>query len=322
MSLSRRPLVVHLSLLLTVVIWGQTFVAIRYLVVRIGAPEVLALRAGLSSLCFLVIVALSQRAVRRFTRAEWGRMALVALCGVAVNNVAQTFSQNYLTAALASLIVTCGPIFTAILSRLLLNEAMTRRKLLGIALACAGFLIVLLWGGSGASFSVDRLVGVAILICAPLGWATYTVLSKPLLARHEPHVVAGVTTVLGGLMLLPLLSLEPSVARDAVQLSARGWLAALTFSVLAIVVGYTLWYCGLRELDPSQVVVYMYLVPFFGVFSSWLILGEHITPWLLLGGAIILAGVIVTNSGRRPLPVPPAPAATPAERETVHAGGP
>jgi drug/metabolite transporter (DMT)-like permease len=319
MSWSRRPLIVHLSLLLTVVIWGQTFVALRYLVVRSGAAQVLALRAGLSSLCFLVIVALSRQAVRRFTRAEWGRMALVALCGVAVNNVAQAVSQNYLTAALASLIVTSGPIFTAVFSRLLLGETLTRRKLLGIALACAGFLIVLLWGGANASFSIDRLVGVGILICAPLGWAIYTVLSKPLLAAHEPHVVAGVTTVLGGLMLLPLLALQPSVVVEAVQLSARGWLAALTFSVLAIVVGYTLWYRGLRELDPSQVVVYMYLVPFFGVLSSWLILGEHITPWLLLGGATILSGVIVTNSGRRaPLPTP-----TPTtERETVYAGQP
>ena len=319
MLLSRRLLVVHLSLLLTVIIWGQTFVAIRYLVVRIGAPEVLFLRAGLSSLCFLMIIAFSQRALRDFTQAEWGRMALVALCGVAVNSVAQAFSQNYLTASLASLLVTCAPVFTAVLSRLLLGEALTRRKLLGITLACAGFLIVLLWGGSGASFSADRLLGIAILICAPLGWAAYTVLSKPLLARHEPHVVAGVTTVLGGLMLLPLLALEPSVARDAVQLSARGWLAAITFSVLAIVVGYTLWYRGLRELDPSQVVVYMYLVPFFGVLSSWLILGERITPWLLLGGATILSGVVVTNSGRRAVPAPP-PAAV--ERETVRASSP
>lgn len=319
MPWSHRPLVTHLSLLLTVIIWGQTFVAIRYLVVRIGAGEVLLLRAGLSSLCFLLIVLAGRRALGRFTRAEWGRLALIALCGVAINNVAQTFSQNYLTAALASLIVTSNPLFVVVLSRVLLGERLTRRKLAGIGLACVGFVIVLLWGGGGAHFSIHRLVGVGILLCAPLGWAIYTVVAKPVLARHEPHIVAGVTTVMGGLMLLPLLALRPGYVRDAAQLNARGWLAALTFSVLAIVVGYTLWYRALRQLEPTQVAVYMYLVPFFGVLSSWLILGEHITPWLLLGGATILAGVIVTNAGRAPRP---APRVTPAEPETVIATRP
>jgi drug/metabolite transporter (DMT)-like permease len=65
----------------------------------------------------------------------------------------------------------------------------------------------------------------------------------------------------------------------------------------------------------------MYLVPFFGVLSSWLILGEHITPWLLLGGATILSGVIVTNSGRR-APALPEPALEAPDPETVYAGQP
>ena len=85
-------------------------------------------------------------------------------------------------------------------------------------------------------------------------------------------------------------------------------MVSLYVFVLAIFVGYILWYRGLRRLQPSQVAVYVYLVPFFGVLSAWLLLDETITGWLLLGGATILTGVIVTNSGRRPAAVPEAPA--------------
>jgi drug/metabolite transporter (DMT)-like permease len=289
----------HASLLLTVIIWGGTFVAIRYLVVRYGATHTMILRAGLSSLVFGLLLLRYWRVVVTIPWQMWKRLALIAFCGIAVNNVAITYSQDYITAALASLVVTSNAVFTVIFSRILLGERMTRRTLAGIGLAFAGFLIVLLYGGAEARFSADNVVGVLILVCAPFGWAIYTVLSKPLLETYEPVVVAGVTTVLGGLMVSPIVLANLDVATTITDLSARGWLAAAVMSVLAIVVGYVLWYRSLRQLSPAQAAVYMYFVPAFGVVFAWLILDERITGWLLLGGITILTGVVVTNAGRR-----------------------
>ena len=75
--------------------------------------------------------------------------------------------------------------------------------------------------------------------------------------------MAGLTTILGAIMLAPVFLYYPGVFADAANLSWRGWLAAGTMSVLAIFVGYILWFRGLRRLQPSQVTVYVYLVPFF-----------------------------------------------------------
>ena len=298
-TLRRHPALVHLSLLVVALFWGVTFVAVKYLVERIGPIHVLLLRVGFSSACFVVLLALTRSSVPSFPASVWRRMALIAFAGVVINNLAITYGQSYISAALASLIVTSNPIFTTVISRLLLGEALTRRKLAGIGLAATGFLIVLLFGGSGAKFSVDNMIGVLILVCAPFGWAFYTVLAKPLLETYEPHVIAGLTTILGALMLSPLLVFNLDIASDIASFGRTEWLAALTMSVLAIFVAYILWYRGLRGLQPTQVAVYIYLVPFFGVLSAWLLLGESITPWLLLGGGTILAGVIVTNSRRR-----------------------
>jgi drug/metabolite transporter (DMT)-like permease len=158
---------------------------------------------------------------------------------------------------------------------------------------------------------------VLILICAPFGWAIYTVLSKPLLAVYEPHTIAGLTTVMGGLILSPLLLFHLDVGSAAASLSLKGWLAVLTISMLAVVLAYVLWYRALRQLDPSQTAVYMYLVPFFGVMFAWLLLDETITPYLLLGGVTILSGVIVTNSGRRPRAESLEPMATAVEQDAL-----
>ncbi len=70
-------------------------------------------------------------------------------------------------------------------------------------------------------------------------------------------------------------------------------------TALALVLSYALWYRGLRDLQPTQVAIYIYMVPVFGVLGSWLVLGEPITIFLLLGGATILSGVVLTNRSRR-----------------------
>jgi drug/metabolite transporter (DMT)-like permease len=301
--------ITHASLLLVALMWGATFVSIRYLLRSISATSVLLLRVELASLCFAAMLLVGWRSFPRFPAVIWRRLFLIAICGVLAHNLAVTYSQLYISASLASLLGATNPVFTAVFSALLLGEVLTRRKLGGIAIAFAGFLIVLLLGSSGARFSADHLVGALILMGSPVGWALYTVLSKPLIGRYEPSTIAGVTTVMGGLMFLPLLTLEPDLASSVTGLDFVGWVAVLTMSVLAMFVGYILWNRGLRTLEATQVAVYMYMTPFFGLLLAWLLLGESIGPWLLAGGATIVAGVIVTNSGR---PHPPAP--SPARR--------
>jgi drug/metabolite transporter (DMT)-like permease len=81
--------------------------------------------------------------------------------------------------------------------------------------------------------------------------------------------------------------------------SLNQWLAVFVTSILSIVVAYTVWYRALRQLEPTQVAVYVYLVPFFGVIFAWALLDEPITRFVILGGTAILTGVALTNSARR-----------------------
>jgi drug/metabolite transporter (DMT)-like permease len=301
----RQLLLTHVSLLLVAIVWGATFVSVRYLLRTFAPTSVLLLRVELAAACFGVLLLATRRSLPRFPGAVWRRLLLIAVCGVLAHNLAITYSQHYITAGLASLLSATNPVFTAGFSVLLLGETLTRRKLSGIGIAFAGFLMVLVLGNGGLRVSADNLRGAAILLGSPIGWALYTVLAKPLSGRYPPQVIAGVTSVLGGVMFLPLIAVNPGVFAAATRLNATGWVAVLTMSVLAIFIGYIIWNRGLRTLEATQVAVYMYLTPFFGVAFAWLLLDERLSRWMLLGGATIVAGVIVTNSGQRQ----PAPAA-------------
>ncbi len=231
-------------------------------------------------------------------RRDVARLAVVGVIGVTVLNLAMVFGQSRLPAALASLIVTSNPVHTALISRVLLGEPLTRRKLAGIGVAFAGLVVVVLYGSEGrAALSTRELTGVGILAIAPFSWAFYTVLSKPLLRTYPPVHVAAYGAIVGAAGFLPLPLLRPGTLGRIAELDAAGWGAALFATLVSFVLAYILWYRGLRVLTPSQTAVYAYLVPVFGLLAAWLVLGERPTPFLLLGGATILAGVILTNSG-------------------------
>ena len=314
-----RPtlLVTHASLLLTAGLWGGNFAALRVLLDELRPLDVVFVRGAGAALFFALALLLSGKPVLAMPRRDALRLALIGLIGVTILNLAVVYGQARLTAALSSLIVTSNPIHTALISRVLLGEPLGARKLAGIGLAFAGLVVVLLFGSeNAAALGARELTGVGILAVAPFAWAFYTVLSKPLLAAYPSVHVAAYTTIAGAVPFFALPAVGEGMLGRIGALDARGWLAALFATLVSFVLAYILWYRALKVLTPSQTAVYVYLVPVFGLLFAWLLLGERPTPFLLLGGATILAGVVLTNSaprGERP------PTPRPATGERVAA---
>ena len=307
----RRTIATHGLLLVVSAIWGGHFVALHFLLQELAPPEVMLIRALLASGFYAVFLLLNRRALPAIQRADWSRLITTGFLGIAVMGLGMVYAQRFISAGVSSLIVTLNPIFTALLAYLLLGQALTRRQAGGVALALGGFFVVLLLGAPGARFSVTNMAGVLLMACSPLTWALYTVLSKPLLGRYPSSFVAAYGTIAGAVFLLPLAS--PHFARAVAALDARGWASALVSGILAMAVSYLIWYRALRALQPTQVAVYMYLVPLWGILFAALLLGESLTPFTLLGGATILAGVVVTNTGaRRPVAAAPPAVSAPA----------
>ena len=300
-------LVTHASLLLTAMLWGGNFSAIRLLLDEIEPLDVVFVRGFGAALFFGIVLLLTGRPLLAMPRRDVLRLILIGFLGVTVVVLAITFGQDRLTATLASLIVTSNPVHTAIISRIVLKEPLGPTKIAGIVIAFIGLLIVILFGSANAApLGVKEVSGVLILAIGPFSWAIYTVLSKPYLATYPSVHIAAYTTIFGAAPFLVLPLLREGMVTRIGTLDQRGWLAALFATLFSFVIAYILWYRGLRVLTPSQTAVYIYLVPVFGLLFSWAILGERPTLFLLLGGATILSGVILTNRAPRATPTPAA----------------
>ena len=301
----RQMLLVHLSLLATTVIWGLNFVAMKYLIGQVGALHVVLIRVYFAAIVFAGFLLLWRSEIPRFPLRVWGVICFLGVMGSVVNQLLVTFGTSYLSAAVASMIATSTPIFMAILSKIMLSEPLTVRKMTGIGVAFIGFMIVLLYGSGTAEFSVSNSVGVFLTAMAPLSWSLSTIVSRPVMLQYPPKVITGISMIIGGIALLPALVSQRSIFGEIAAFDVTSWAAAFVLSVLAMVVAYTFWYQGLRRLQPTQIAIYVYLVPVFGVIFAWMLLGETITIFLLLGGMTILSGVIITNSDQRPPAVEP-----------------
>ncbi len=311
----RSLVVVHGALLLTAALWGGNFAAMKFLLGELSAVDVMVVRCLGAALFFVAVLLATGRPWVPMARRDLLRLGLIGMLGITAMNVALAYGLQDLSAGLASLIITSNPIFTVLIAVALGRERLRWRTVAGIVVAFTGFLIVLQWGSPGGTqLGADQLRGVLIIVLAPLSWAFYTVLSKPLLATYSSLHVAGYATIAGGLSFVPVLAVNDGLGGRMAALDGTGWFAMAYVSLLAIVVGYILWYWGLRTLSPSQTAVYAYLVPVFGLLGAWLALGDAPTIFVLLGGAIVIVGVVLTNSAPRarggeddPHPGPDAP---------------
>ncbi len=309
----------RLALLGVSVVWGANFTAMRVLLDRLDPLDIASLRTAIAAVGFALVLLARRRRLPRLSRAEWGRVALLGVLGVAVFNLATVTGQRLLPASLSSLIVSSSPIFTAAFAIALGFERASARMAGSLALATAGLALLVLRGRDpGAVLTPEVALSAAILTAAPVAWAAYTVLAKPLLARHEAVPVAAVGMFAGAAMLAPLLVLDPGRRDRIAALDAAGWAAFLFSSLVSLVLGFILFSWGLRALSPSQASMTTYLTPVVAVLVAWAALGEQPTPGLLAGGALILVAVVVAttaagqapSSGGAPTPTPrirPAP---------------
>ena len=165
----------------------------------------------------------------------------------------------------------------------------------GVVLAFGGGL-VLFWPQLATEVSAAipaRGVGYLMLCCC--GWATYTVITKPLLSRYSSFTVTAITMLIAAPLLFALAS------KDVITL-ARGLTLQQWFEVLYLVVpngllGTMLWNYGSKHLSSGLTGSTLYLIPVIAVTNGALFLGEEVTGYIVAGGLLILAGVAVAQFG-------------------------
>jgi drug/metabolite transporter (DMT)-like permease len=284
----------HVSLGAVVLVWAGSFSAIKLLLDHGFAPaDVAVLRYAIAAPGFALIL-WRGRGLAGLTRTEALRVAGAGLLVVLGYHISLNVGESHTTAGVAALVVALAPAMTMALAVGLGLERLLPSRALGLAIAFAGVAVVVVLG-TGEGLSLRSVKGPLIVLAAPLSFALYNVLLKPLLARHDLLALTAASSLVGMLGLLPFVR---SSTIDAVTgISAGDALLVLYLGLLATLLGYIGWNVGLRGLGPTRAVAYTYAISPLAVATGVVVLHETLTPWLVLGAVLVVGGISVAQSG-------------------------
>jgi drug/metabolite transporter (DMT)-like permease len=278
-----------------VVVWAGSFSAIKHLLdAGLSAPEVAASRYLVAAPGF-VIVLFAFGGLPGISRRDLGRVALAGLLVVAVYHISLNLGEERTTSGTAAVIIGTAPGMTLGLAIALGLERFSAWRAAGLGFAFSGVVVVVTLG-SGQEISLENAKGPLLVLLAPLSFALYNVIVKPLVGRIDAAAVSSAANLLGTLALLPLL--RPSSVDHARALGAWDWTLVLYLGLICTLFAYNAWGLALRRLDASRAVAYLYGVPVLAVVIGALTLGEKVTVWLALGAALVVGGVAVAQVRR------------------------
>ncbi len=278
----------HLSLLVVVVVWAGSFSVIKELLDEgVAAGDIAILRYAIAAPGFAYIL-WRARGLPGLTRADAARVAAAGLLVVVGYHMFLNVGTRYTTSGIAALVVALAPGLTMLMAFALGLDRIGRRRIVGLAVAFGGVAIVVAFG-SGSDLSFESAKGPLIVLGAPLAFALYNVLLKPLLGRYDLLALTAATSLVGSVGLTPFIR---GSTVDTVADATAGEAALLLYlGVLATLLGYILWNVGLKGLGPTRAVTYAYAIPPLAVAFGAIFLGEPVTIWLALGGALVVGGI-------------------------------
>ncbi|MET8753598.1 EamA family transporter [Streptomyces sp. NPDC004667] len=281
---------------LVYVVWGSTYLGIR-IVVQTMPPFLSAgVRFLTAALVLAVVVACRYGpGALRATRAQIGSAFLVGLLLVLGGNGLVVLAETSLPSGLAALLVAAVPMWLVVL-RAATGDRPPARTLAGVLVGFAGLVVLTSPGLSGEV----RLSGVLLVLAASLLWSLGSFSGARLPAPGNPFTGSVYQMLAGGTggLLVGLLRGEQH-GLDPGTFSTASWLALGYLALIGSVVGFTAYTWLLRSAPLSLVSTYAYVNPVVAVALGALILDEALTWPIVLGGAIVVAGVVVIVSTER-----------------------
>lgn len=310
-----RPAAVWLALGTVYLVWGSTYLAIRVVVDTV--PPLLAMSARFVTAAVLLGTILMIRggfAALRVRPRELGGAAVVGILLVVGGNGAVAVAEQTVPSGITALLIAATPLWLVLL-RTTVGDRPRPVSLLGTAV---GFLGIAALVHPGASLGVGvQTWGLLTLVGAAMSWALGSFLSSRISIPSDAFVATTWEMLIGGLVMGAVGAATGEL--DDLSLAAvpdRGWVALAYLILVGSIVGYSAYVWLLHHAPISLTATYAYVNPVVAVVLGALILSEPITAGVLVGGAVVLAGVALVVSAERPRRREPGPTSN-TEEEVV-----
>ena len=290
----KKSFLPHIVAFFVVSVWGTTFVFTKLLLLGgLTAAQIFMLRFLIA---YVLLLGYCLFRGIRWRAGSWRDELLMAALGVTGGSLyflTENSAMNYTTTTNTSIIVSLCPLFAAgIIGFFYKSERLSRLQAVGTLLAAAGVVVVVLNGHFVLHLSPR---GDALAFAACLCWAFYSLLMIPANARYDAVFITRKVFFYGLLSMVPYFILRPGLNIHLLLARPELLFNMLFLGCVASMLCFLVWNWVLKRLGAVVATNYVYLNPAITIVFAWLLLGEQITAWFILGTLFILLGMFLAD---------------------------
>ncbi|MFP5212062.1 MAG: DMT family transporter [Acidobacteriota bacterium] len=283
-----------LSLLLAMMLWASSFVALKIAFRTYDPMFVIFGRMAVASVCFLLFLRAFRGNVYR--KGDLKVILFMGFCEPCLYFIFEAKAIQNTTASQAGMVTAMLPLMVAVAARIFLKERITARTISGFGLAIAGTSWLSVCGEPCESAPFPMLgnfLEFMAMVCA----TGYIVTLKHLSERYSPFFLTAIQAFMGSLFFLPFLFLSSTTIPDSFEPVPS--LSILYLGVFITLGAYGLYNFGVSRLPAGQASSFINLIPVFTVIFGWIILDERFTPMQYVASALVLAGVFISQDRKK-----------------------
>jgi len=292
--LTSAPLLYAL-LLLMIVGWAGNYIAAKIALQSVPAVLLYGFRISMAAVLMAPVYWWNQRRHRpTWTLRDLPMMVVIGIFGVSLNQFFFVLGLSRTSVAHAAIFANLSPFLVLLLASASGLEKLTSQKLVGLAVALAGVILLRAAARPGGQAT---FMGDFITFLGSLAFAIFTVVGKPSAKRHGSVAVNTVAYVGGALLMAPVTIWQAA----HFPVAAVPWAAWLSIFYMALgpsVICYLIYYYALAHMEASRLSAYNYLLPAMATLLGVWMLGEHVTLWTAVAGVVIFSGIYVVERAR------------------------
>lgn len=285
----------HFLALFTIGVWGTTFISTKVLLRAFTPIEILFMRFLIGY--FLLLLMNHQGLSIRSGKQEIYFLS-AGLTGVTFYFLLENIALTYTYASNVGIIIATAPFFTAILGRMFLKEEKLRKSFfVGFVLSLSGIILISVHGSSAFSLNPK---GDILAFLAAFVWAVYSVLIKKIGSFGISTIQSTRHIFFYGILFMMLPVFIMGFQWKLERFSNPIYLGNMLFlGVGASALCFVTWNLAVKLLGAIRTAVYLYLSPVVTILVSALVLGEKITGVSIIGTILVLAGLLLSDKGKK-----------------------
>jgi drug/metabolite transporter (DMT)-like permease len=303
MSRHQSLVLTYVLLVISMMFFGMSFISTKIALGRFGPVTIVLLRVLVSGvLLWLFQKTRLGKPPVRVARSDLKWFLLVALFEPFLYFLSENFGLGMVSASVAAIIIGTIPVVTPVAAAFFLREPVRLRSLVGLMISFTGVLIVVL---ESRSSTENSPLGMALMGLAVLAAVGYTIAVRSLPARYGAVTIVRYQNLIGSLMFLPLFVIFEAGSFTGGPVPNEVWLHTAFLALFPSTLSYIFLSRGIRHIGATSANLFTNLIPISTALFSFFLLGESLTAAKILGIAIVITGVLVSEARRSSNAVPP-----------------